>query len=361
MELMDRKEQVLDVKLTKYGEYLLSVGQFEPVYYAFFDDDVMYDGQYGNLISESQNQIHDRIKDVPQMSALYSFHGLETEVTALNKFIRGQENSEYSLFSRFLSKKVQPTPERHYALSAPIGTITLDSTAVPAWNVNILNGQITGAVFVQTGSMPTLKIPLLTMTPITYRTLAVEDQPLVQIGSGVQANSSSSVGSVSDISLLTNKFDDGSFINIYEDSLVMEVEELNSIFDNANFNIEVFKVDYVTQSSGQIIRESLTPLYFSRVKKPIVRHNILLDETEIQKQESEQANIDTTSVEYFFDILIDEEIDEQLLYAYASNKASSILTGRIIKNNPVAISPNKQLYTSNVTEDDLKTFVKDCK
>ena len=46
MEFFNRKEEVLDVELTQYGKYLLSVGKFKPSFYAFFDDDVIYDTQY---------------------------------------------------------------------------------------------------------------------------------------------------------------------------------------------------------------------------------------------------------------------------------------------------------------------------
>ena len=43
MEFFDKKEEVLDVQLTEYGKYLLSTGRMRPVYYAFFDDDILYD------------------------------------------------------------------------------------------------------------------------------------------------------------------------------------------------------------------------------------------------------------------------------------------------------------------------------
>ena len=35
MEFFNKKEDVLDVELTEYGKYLLSLGQLDPVYYAF--------------------------------------------------------------------------------------------------------------------------------------------------------------------------------------------------------------------------------------------------------------------------------------------------------------------------------------
>ena len=38
MKFLDKKEQVLDIKMTPYGEYLLSQGRFKPEYYSFYDD-----------------------------------------------------------------------------------------------------------------------------------------------------------------------------------------------------------------------------------------------------------------------------------------------------------------------------------
>ena len=45
-KFIDKKEQVYDLKLTSYGNYLFSVGKFKPVYYTFLDDNVIYDKRY---------------------------------------------------------------------------------------------------------------------------------------------------------------------------------------------------------------------------------------------------------------------------------------------------------------------------
>ena len=46
MSFFDRKEEVLEIQLTPHGRYLLSLGEFQPVYYSFFDDDIVYDSNY---------------------------------------------------------------------------------------------------------------------------------------------------------------------------------------------------------------------------------------------------------------------------------------------------------------------------
>ena len=45
-KFLDKKEQVIDFKLTSYGRYLLSIGSFKPTYYAFFDNNILYDTKY---------------------------------------------------------------------------------------------------------------------------------------------------------------------------------------------------------------------------------------------------------------------------------------------------------------------------
>ena len=66
MTFFNRKEDVLDIQITQFGKHLLSKGVFKPVYYAFFDDDLLYDGEFGGF-SEHQNNIEDRIKETPRM------------------------------------------------------------------------------------------------------------------------------------------------------------------------------------------------------------------------------------------------------------------------------------------------------
>jgi len=45
-KFINKKEQVYDLKLTSYGHHLLSIGEFSPSYYAFYDDNVIYDIRY---------------------------------------------------------------------------------------------------------------------------------------------------------------------------------------------------------------------------------------------------------------------------------------------------------------------------
>jgi len=76
MEFFNKKEDVLDIELTPFGELLLSKGKFKPEYYAFFDDGVLYDSSYAN-VTEIQNETKKRIKEVPRLKTQYQFRGGE--------------------------------------------------------------------------------------------------------------------------------------------------------------------------------------------------------------------------------------------------------------------------------------------
>ena len=62
MSFFDKKEEVMDIQLTSYGKELLSKGDFKPMYYAFFDEGIMYDGGRAS-VTKVQNDVQDRIKN----------------------------------------------------------------------------------------------------------------------------------------------------------------------------------------------------------------------------------------------------------------------------------------------------------
>ena len=54
MKFLNKKEQVIDLEVTPYGKSLLARGRFMPEFYAFYDNDILYDGEYGGVL-EHQN------------------------------------------------------------------------------------------------------------------------------------------------------------------------------------------------------------------------------------------------------------------------------------------------------------------
>jgi hypothetical protein len=44
MTFFNNKTDVMNIDLTPYGRYLLSIGKLKPKFYDFVDDDILYDG-----------------------------------------------------------------------------------------------------------------------------------------------------------------------------------------------------------------------------------------------------------------------------------------------------------------------------
>ena len=157
-KILDKKETVIDFQLTNYGKYLMSVGEYSPVYYAFYDDNIVYDNQYNN-ISESQNSINERIKDnTPYIGSLTLFEDIDSAGQKLVRsdmsevlrtdIGRGQTYRFKKQENYFLSD-ITPTmytPRRDvFRYGSSIGDALLDSKETdvsPAWKIIVLNGEI---------------------------------------------------------------------------------------------------------------------------------------------------------------------------------------------------------------------------
>jgi hypothetical protein len=60
MSFFNNKEEVIDIVLTPIGKKAMSDGVFNPKYYSFFDEDIIYNGETYGLL-EKQNSIQERI------------------------------------------------------------------------------------------------------------------------------------------------------------------------------------------------------------------------------------------------------------------------------------------------------------
>ena len=80
-KFINRQEEVIQLELTPWGKRMFSEGRLKPRYYAFYDDDVLYDQDYqpsGSIQKanpkvgqEKQNDIVSRIQEIPRLE-IYS-------------------------------------------------------------------------------------------------------------------------------------------------------------------------------------------------------------------------------------------------------------------------------------------------
>jgi len=295
MEFFDSKEEVIDLQLTQFGRHLLSKGKFKPVYYSFFDDDVLYNCENAGF-SEEQNQTHERIykaaenitgSGAPRMKPQISFLSLEKEfLNNYNKTVSGQEKPG--------DPGQQPTAIKNYTLPQPIGTIAADKDSAPAFSVKVLQGEISSSAgFIDlkqtSGGKNTIMIPQLEME-LDIEYIPQEHDEFYEI----EDASAISFG-------VTTKNE--------EMFLFVKILEENAPYQKRNFDMEVYEIS--EEVSGSTTVEHLRQLEFFNMPK-------WLFDSEKPSDPSLLISSNTTpelaqnNVEYYFDVFVDEEIDEEI-------------------------------------------------
>ena len=303
MEFFDEKEEVVDLQLTQFGRHLLSKGRFKPVYYSFFDDDVLYNIESGGG-TEEQNASHQRIykawdgaltsSGAPRMKSQISYNSLEKQfLNNYNKVLSGQEELG--------GKSQQPTAMKNYALPQSIGTIDVNKDNAPAFQIGFLKGTLTSSVAQlnlqeKTGGKTTLRIPQLE-SELTIEYMHTEDEGYYEI-----EDPSISFGVVT-------KAED-----MY---LFLKILEQNAPYQKRNFDIEVFEI--INEEQGDNVIEELRPLHFNRPLEMVEEFDFIYHEP---------PPITQTNVEYYMDILSDEEVSEEICRLDPDNLNKGVFTDR---------------------------------
>ena len=278
MEFFNKKEEVIDLKLTQFGRYLLSRGKLSPAYYSFFDDNVLYNVERAGT-EEFQSVSEDRIKNTPTMHHQVSYSSLEKEFNNnYNKILSG-ESTEGSV-------DIQRTAEKHYSLPQPIGASDVDSNYVPAWSIEFLNGAISGSV---------------QHLNLSEKTGGKNTQVLPQLSCEVKIKLEEKGTEGAEYDEFEEGFPNSNFVltSKQEDTYVLlKVSENNGLFQKENFDIEIFEIEEEDQDGTKI--ETLRQVEFSAPLGSLDPGNSMPEE-------------DISHVEYYFDILVDSEIDDELL------------------------------------------------
>ena len=289
MTFFNKKTDVIGVELTQYGKHLLSIGKFKPTYYDFFDNDILYDGQYGS-ITESRNDIQERIKNgTPYSKPQYLFYGVETKIKEQLKIkhqLEQQARSEGKKINEAIS--VQQPEDKLYFTSSPLGTSNL-SNKLPVFNVFTYNTQISSSSEYKELNSSYLTTPQITMNKSLYNIFSEPAEDLTttpefyEIGNNFAENSEII-------------FNDGNTIKVDKQSIIIEINELNIKQLGENFDIELYEI-----TSSLKGRETYKQLYFSN------------------NADSNVTARDSTLVEYYFTVKLDEQIDTKSLNNIRNN------------------------------------------
>ena len=147
----------------------------------------------------------------------------------------------------------------------------------------------------------------------------------------------------------------------------MQIDEKNTDFLNKNFDIEVFKITSGSNPSSLCDasqkQETLIPLYFTK-KVSSIENGIIKDEDEIEAERgeleemSEELVLDNTYVEYFFDVLVDNEIPKDIICAHVKNDGKGMFSQRALDckdfDADLKTQEREELYATDISAEDAE-------
>ena len=231
MSFINKKERVIQIELTQFGKKLLSKGNFKPQFYQFFDDDIIYDNEYGGT-EDAINGAQDRIKDAIRLEPQYLRSGIETRFDQESKEI---EMGVKDIFQQL--RQSQNANEERKLLSFPLGTMNLATQEVPmfklrSYDTPIKNEEI--AYLTQSGEHA--KIPQIDLNP-TYSLNIDTTQATGDLGQLYDSETFSV-----DFSQDKIEFLDGSFLETSPENVTISLEESSVKYTKENFEIEIYEV-----------------------------------------------------------------------------------------------------------------------
>jgi hypothetical protein len=317
MEFFNAKEEVLELQLTEYGKYLLSQGALDPSFYAFFDDDILYNDQYAGC-NEIQNQTDQRIRfETPNLKVIANRSGAQTRVDEFLTNVTGAtfqvDSDPANLVDSFASQ--QPFEDVTNIAAFALGTSLLTSEYDAAWSLNLLNNNESVISSSQGYIVTNLTSSFITGTLNGI----ITEIPQVEINLDYETYFSS----LEDERTISAEFPTGSAgqppatLALIKNYLVLDILEKNTAFETENFDIEVYHV-----ASDNL----LTQLNFMPQSPEILSPNSMLS--------GEVAN-----VEYYMNIYRDENIPAEILDTVG-------LTQRAIRSNSDRLNIVRDLYNT---------------
>jgi|2_EtaG_2_1085320.scaffolds.fasta_scaffold00717_8 hypothetical protein len=309
MEFFNKKEEVLDVQLTEYGKYLLAQGRMKPAFYAFYDEEILYDvakvaSSNEGVRVEDPKDADRRIRyETPNLKPQSNTTGVETRVREFLKSVESNINKKaLSVNSINFADAFENVPhfdQKFFVATDPLGTSDLKSEYAPAWGVNMLSNEISSSqdyyTLNLTSSTATLndgvikEIPQIDIT-IDYKTFYTTD---------TRNNNGKDF-------VITNANDNGIFIAVKHDYILIDLQEHNTVYEKENFLCEVF----LSSSAG--------------IRKPASGSSTDNDTSlqQLDYQNAFLAPVSQNNIEYFLNFDFDFGIPLDVALIYGINERS---------------------------------------
>ena len=312
MTFFNKKEDVIKIELTPHGRKMLSQGKLKPSYYTFLDDDILYDVSKGGG-SENNSQTKDRIlSETPYMKPQTNYKGVDTS--------KSDDDSKVEQVRYLLQRVGGNNPAEQRAAG---------------WNATCLLNEISSSTNVLTSSIEqTQTIPQLEFE-IEY-TMSAGNANDIETSNG---------GLVFNRNLPTLIKDDGSYVNVEPEQILMNIFERNGFYHKDSYEIEVYLYE---QDEIEIDRK----LKFFEQEQQL-KNNML-----VQNEDNAAADVEeeltTEFVEYYLDISVDREIpEEDICKGLARLKAKDIYLDLEVKC-PDRDDIDVNFYGSRITAQDVE-------
>ena len=333
MTFLNKKEEVIDLVMTRKGRELYRDGAFKPAYYQFYDDEIIYDDKWamgsgsfttlGYLQSprpgdpvtkspEEQNKTVPRIKDTlilkNQNAWIESAEGLGHPRVGTNAHMPLPADATTSPLMHGYTKandvKRKPRPLKFaLAKSSPF------SQKAPSWNVIMHEGNITGSVYhVPIEDLPLKDINLYSGERIPQINLVCDytynhfiwmkgnvDKPLNKDGTKKFPN----IPKDHQHFIVLQKSSDDFFLEIVEENVEKDLDD--------NFIAEVYHYEYIkTDDTAKHTEQKCTIIDIDRQLDFVTKS---------------EEKIDESFVEYYLDISTDKDAEENIQIKYVDDES----------------------------------------
>jgi len=215
MEFLDSKQEVIKTEFTRFGKKQYAKGAFNPIYYSFSDNNILYDVTFASG-SESQNSSSYRIyEETPNLIEKYQLVSVEANFMLDSTQIRKKETN--------------------------LGTINTNQQSGSQLSLNFIHGSQESFSVIQKGYY---QISSSIQYEVQY--LTKKQVPNIETDSF-----SFTIG---DSQKNFYEIDDKNNLFIQDDYIILEIEETNTQFLNENYDVKlrtIEKNDYLEFSNNQ--------------------------------------------------------------------------------------------------------------
>lgn len=286
MTFFNKKTEVMQIEMTPYGRYLYSIGKFKPHSYEFVDDDIIYTLATSSIESHLTSSAHNRIvNETPKLKINRAFQDEAPQLEAPARIDK----------QRIMQKRMIQTQNGLFSL----GKSSYSSENAPTFQVSTLQGSISSSFnHFRTSSSRDGRKAVDQGADILIPQINIEYEILATLRNELQESSFL-------YEMASDVFENGTYVTLHHQEIIMHLKEFNSFYEKENFEIEVF----LEESNGL-----LTPLKFTKVFKSLV-NDMLVDGMESDDglytpEDSPFGKYDESSdyVDYYFSIERDRDI-----------------------------------------------------